>query len=448
MSTFEETNGSSTESRHLQTMLTTSSVRENTQIIPEQEPYSSPFQRLAIPERDYSEEEAPNPTQIQWALKPLYKISQIGKLQVWQIGFDLETNMLETYHGYVDGKIQKDTKKVETNQSNRTMQEQGWLEAKSKYLLKYRGGYRPPGDEMDGSLKPQLAHKYIPPTQPKGSGEYYITKFPVVIQPKIDGIRALVELDGNTVQLKSRTGISFKWLDHISQELFRFFPYLPRGVRLDGELYNHNPSFNQIISIVRRQKTKHPKNDEILYYIYDLMIPETPTEQRYEILRKAFNSWVKDNGPSKYIRVILSTVVGSNEEIEEHHRKYVGMGYEGLMIRRFGYTATNLRETKMSWYKGNRNQNLLKYKHFQDEEGLVIDVLSGEGREDGLALFKVRDPRGNELTIRPRGKFEQRKRWLQEKDECIGKQYTYRFFGLSEYDIPRFPTGKGFRDYE
>ena len=82
----------------------------------------------------------------------------------------------------------------------------------------------------------------------------------VFIQPKLDGVRCLIQCEWPTpmqpvVKAYSRTGKEWKNIDHILQSLKPFFFYNP-DVVLDGELYNHDlkNDFEKLISLVRKQK--------------------------------------------------------------------------------------------------------------------------------------------------------------------------------------------------
>ena len=77
----------------------------------------------------------------------------------------------------------------------------------------------------------------------------------VFMQPKLDGVRCLIQYDNSVVTAYSRTGKEWKNIDHILQSLELFFKYNP-DVILDGELYNHalRDDFEKIISCVRKQK--------------------------------------------------------------------------------------------------------------------------------------------------------------------------------------------------
>ena len=79
---------------------------------------------------------------------------------------------------------------------------------------------------------------------------------PVFMQPKLDGVRCLIQYDKtNGVKAYSRTGKEWKNIDHILEELHTFFCYNPTVI-LDGELYNHDfkDNFEDIISMVRKTK--------------------------------------------------------------------------------------------------------------------------------------------------------------------------------------------------
>ena len=81
----------------------------------------------------------------------------------------------------------------------------------------------------------------------------------VYMQPKLDGVRCLIQSDSysdkgiilQTVTAYSRNGKEWKNIDHILEELVPFFTKHP-DVVLDGELYNHNfkDDFESIISMV------------------------------------------------------------------------------------------------------------------------------------------------------------------------------------------------------
>ena len=101
---------------------------------------------------------------------------------------------------------------------------------------------------------------------------------PVFIQPKLDGVRCLIQYDNSTVTAYSRTGKEWKNIDHILFNLRPFFQLNP-DVVLDGELYNHKlkDDFEKIISCVRKTKPtdEHRRESERLvqFHCYDIIKP-------------------------------------------------------------------------------------------------------------------------------------------------------------------------------
>ena len=227
---------------------------------------------------------------------------------------------------------------------------------------------------------------------------------------------------------------------------------LPEGTILDGELYNHTMIFEDLTSSVRTKSTLPENNDKIECFLFDLMIFETPLEDRITLLKEAYLK-LKENYVFTHLFVIVHVTVHSHNEILELRGAYESTGYEGVMVRKLlgpnGTVGLTKKEIEETWYKsGRNNDNLLKYKQFIDEEGTIIGYKDGEGREKGLVIWTVRDDQGGVFDVRPKGSFEQRAILFQNADKDIGRRYTYRYFEKTEYGLPRFPIGIGFRDYE
>ena len=70
-----------------------------------------------------------------------------------------------------------------------------------------------------------------------------------------------------------------------------------------------------------------------------------------------------------------------------------------------------------------------------------------KGTEDGAVKFLIRDIRGNEFYVRPKGSLEIRRKWLKNINNLKGKLMTIRYQELSEHGIPRFAVAI-LRDYE
>lgn len=406
------------------------------------------------------------PKERSWKLIPLFSESVLGDTRVWQIGYDHNNNQLITVHGILittkgetGQNLQTNYHPIVENQSGRSIDQQALLEARRRYLNKYKEGYLPSGEELPPDLngaKPMLAKKYRHPSldiiQPNQlekkieSNETRIKNFPVSVMRKIDGIRALVRLYGNKITMRSKLNNLYPHLNHIKIEMNMFLKYLPPNCELDGELYSLNMNFQELTSAVKTIKTQHHRHNEIEYWIFDIIDPQRMVwEDRYTMLVNAYTKYLEDGNPSASFRILQAYTANTPEDIDKYHNQFVGEGYEGIIIRRYGCVE---KDRKLAEYRPNRTNSLIKYKFFQDEEVIIIGYESCVGTEEGAIKFIVKDVRGNEFPVRPRGNINDRKEWFKSGDKFINKQLTIRFQELSTKGVPRFPVGIAIRDYE
>ena len=195
---------------------------------------------------------------------------------------------------------------------------------------------------------------------------------PVFIQPKLDGVRCLIQAEFTNVlkDLKvkaySRTGKEWKNINHILQELVTFFDKYP-DVILDGELYNHDfkDDFESIISMVRKQKPTREDMSKsrynVQFHCYDIVDETMNYEDRAE--------FIAQNVPESYCVCHVETnQVESYDIARANHKVWLEDGYEGSIVR------TN------DSYACKRSHNLRKFKDFSDAEATIVGYLDGKGK--------------------------------------------------------------------
>jgi len=374
----------------------------------------------------------------EWYYQPMFKLNANGAKMIWRVGFD-GSNII-VYHGHKDGNIQTETIEVETNNSGRTLHEQSVLEINNRYLKKHREGYRSE-NEPPAIKGPMLAHKY----------EHGKTKlnYPVGCTVKLDGIRCLVRQDNDKTIYRSRNNKEYKHLSVYDDCMSRFFELLPPSIELDGEMYSDELTFNDMSSVFRKEKNTDNKQmiKYIKYHIFDCNV-EKPYEDRWSILVNAYKKLCENFNGVNLIVVVNTFWAKNDNELMSFHRHARSKGYEGTMIRKLYMSDKTPKGYTSSLYLSGRKNNILKLKDIEEEEGIILGVEDGKGREKGLALIKVKDPRGNEFSVRPSTTFEQRKIWFDDPNLIVGKKMTYQYQNLSEFGVPRFPVGKDIRDYE
>ncbi len=366
-------------------------------------------------------------------LATLFKRAKTGKIQVWEI--EHEGDKFRTIEGQLDGKMT--TSEWTTcagksiGRSNETTPEQQALkEATSRIQKKIKKKYFIDIDKIDDEtwFEPMLAHKY------KEHKDKVV--FPVLTQPKLDGIRCEIKKDG----MFSREGNEFTSCPHIFEEVKHLFEMWPDLI-LDGELYNHEfkANFNKISSLVKKGKAlteEQQKEAEMFiqfhcYDCFDGSKEDFPFKDRILFVMMEFDT-------SGIVIPVYTAACFDQEELDEHYADFLGMGYEGQMIR-----------VPESAYENKRSKFLLKRKEFIDEEFEILGMIEGEGNLTGMVGSLEFEKDGESFTAGLKGSHELWKYMWNNQDEFIGKQATVRYQNLTpDRQVPRFGKMIAIRDYE
>lgn len=273
--------------------------------------------------------------------------------------------------------------------------------------------------------------------------------FPVLVTPKLDGIRAL-KINGKLV---SR---SFKEIPN--KYIRETFDFLPEGI--DGELMVKNATyFNEIQSAVM---SRDGEPDDVYFAAFDYV--EKAISRPYYKRVRDLKKWRLPLSPQqrKLVKGLYPIEVRDKAALFEAEEMFLSAGFEGIMLRdpegpyKCGRSTT-------------KQQILLKLKRFHDAEAVVIGYEERmhnanllEGDEFGLAkrshkkenlvgtgvlgALHVRMPDGNEFYLGSGFDSSTRKRIWNAKKSYMGKHVKYKYQELSKDGIPRFPVFLGFRE--
>ena len=358
--------------------------------------------------------------------KLLYGKAKSGKIKQWQA--EVKGNEVIITYGYVGGKLQ--TTKVIAEPKNvgkaneTTAEEQAIKEFEALVKAQIdKELYRETIDELEYlKMSPMLAKKY---------DESKVT-FPCFIQPKLDGVRCLVTRVGeDEFKFLSRKHKEYTTLGHLIPSLKKLMDI---GETFDGEVYNHNMHFQQIVSAVKKEQ---PISKKLQYWVYDYVDPELSYQKRHEILHRKF-------GKNKLffgIVFVQTDCIGDHEEMKDSHDYYVQEGFEGAIIR-----------DPAGPYEFYRSKYLMKYKEFHDAEFRIVGSEKGTGTHDGCIIFVCEGQRENSETftfkVTPKFSLADRKKMYILRETYLGKMLTVQYQALSQDSIPIFPVGLSVRDYE
>ena len=94
---------------------------------------------------------------------------------------------------------------------------------------------------------------------------------------------------------------------------------------------------------------------------------------------------------------------------------------------------------------GHRSGDLIKVKNFEDSEFQVVGFSNGEGSYTDCVKWRCVTADGVEFDVNPKGTLAQKREWLVEAEQYVGKMLTVRYMGFTEKGIPKIAVGVAFR---
>lgn len=228
-----------------------------------------------------------------------------------------------------------------------------------------------------------------------------------LVSEKLDGVRAI----WTGTELTSRNGNKFSTPNW-------FTTNLPKSLSLDGELYLGRGEFQKTVSIVRKLYSIEEEWKNISYYIFDV-IEDLPYEERMKKI------------PSG-LKVLSWKVIKNNQHFNSYFNDLLTKGAEGVMLR-----------NPKTPYEFKRTKNLLKYKPIYLNEAEVIAYQEGEGKYTSL-IGALICKWGNKVITIGSGLTDQQR----ANPPMVGSIISFKYYGLTNSDMPRHPVFLTERDYE
>jgi len=290
-------------------------------------------------------------------------------------------------------------------------------------------------------------------------------QFPVAGLPKIDGVRGLNMHGGLTGRSLKLFGNRYT-TNFFSQDFFKGF---------DGELAAERETHPDLCRITTSATSTIKGEPFILWWLFDYITSDTKdlgylTRHRVLEQRVAFLQSQPDCQPwAGHLRVVPTTILRSQEELNAFDERCLESGYEGTILRAIDGKHKQGRSTV-------REGGLLRIKRFIESEAIVEGIVEGESNQNeaqvnelglqfrsshqenmvpnGLvgsllcrAIATVKDGQrvvincGDPITVSP-GNMDHcfRKYYFENKHELVGKIIKFKFFPKGIKDKPRFPT--------
>lgn len=390
-----------------------------------------------------------------------------GKLRVVEMSADWDESqkafgIYRTTYQYGGKRTEQPTIYISIGKASRTLREQLELEYKSnmkKYLDK---GYKQLTKDIEEYTEDELNEivgevitdssgfaKHMLAKQADKVKDSSIEKVKMwAVSRKIDGVRCSFYWKDGEVKSASRGGGDYDPSTYQLREhpvLRSFLSTHPDWV-LDGELYKHGKSLQQISGAARMEKTALGCS-WIEYFVYDIMVPNATFADRYAMLNELaeylnqehFNperEWSKDELRMQVVPHVFISGDNKKDQIMDLHNQYVAEGWEGCVAR----------DVSKAYKYGGRGQEMVKFKMYQDAEFEITGISEGLRPEDMCFTLKTED--NIEFKAKPMGSRELKEQYREDLDKLIGKMATVKYFYLSDEGTPLQPVLKAIRDYE
>jgi DNA ligase-1 len=364
--------------------------------------------------------------------------------QLWFVTVDEYEGSWTSHSGLVDGKMTRKTtisKPKNIGKANETTPaQQACLEAKAAWTFQVeRELYK---ENLNDGAPPLYTQPMLALDAAKNPHRVHWGKRRYVTQPKLNGVRFTGEkVAEGVVHLTSRKGVRYN-VPHIQAALNHHM--IVGGTPVDGELYlGEEYELGDVTGALKPGTENHLKLEA---HLFDMVHPDYTFEWRYTHLVSMFgDNRITANEP---LKLVPAELCATADIMELRHDVFVGIGYEGIMIR----------DLDGLYDYGEKNEFLYKFKKFQDEEFWILGIVPDKDGTGGLCVMQT-DNRGigghfegtitePTFTCRCKGTNEYRAHQLAHPEEYIGKLLTVRFSNKLKSGVPEFNRGIAIRDYE
>lgn len=219
---------------------------------------------------------------------------------------------------------------------------------------------------------------------------------PYLVQPKFDGERCrAVRVGGAYLLLSSEENVIVS-VPHINEAADK----LLTSHELDGELYTHGMTFEEIHSIVSRTKNLHPDYLAMNFHVFDIVVGG-PQHARSRIIPEL------DLKPP--LRSVPTLPCWTLDDIMTAYDRLLGAGFEGIVVRHIDNEYVRRRSPLMMKLKP-KKEDIYKVVDYKEEmsidghpkgrlgalvcvgaDGTIFSVGSGLSDDDRVQLWERRD---------------------------------------------------------
>lgn len=255
----------------------------------------------------------------------------------------------------------------------------------------------------------------------------------MLVQPKLDGVRAWVDwVDGEPLLISSQ-GHTITSVPHINLALKKLRDITGVEHNYDGEIYSHGLAFEEIISRAKRTTELHCDYATLQFHIFDYK-SSAPQGERTFYLDKVELDWDEADDPELHFALnFVPTMLATRRQIEKYLDGFVRDGYEGIIVRNplapyvetRPFTILKWKPSKKDWYK------ITAVEEAFSENGSPL------GR---VGAFVCTDSYGNTFRCGPGlgATHSVASELWSKREELIGQYAEVYYQNLTTKGVPRF----------
>jgi len=245
---------------------------------------------------------------------------------------------------------------------------------------------------------------------------------PYIVQPKYDGVRCrAIPLSGphgeGCMLLSSEENVV-----HSVPPLNEIIGKLNLRAELDGELYCHGMSFEQILSITSRSVNIHPEYSRIQFHCFDI-VNDQPQMKRSLIIENL-------RGINPHIIVSPFWLCSDLDDVKRTYDKVISLGYEGIIVR-----------NSMGPYEIKRSLWVMKFKPKKFDTYKIVgwnEEVSISGTPKGrIGSLILASQTGDTFSVSAGLDDEKKAKLWNERDLLSGKEAIVHYQHLTDKKIPK-----------
>lgn len=213
----------------------------------------------------------------------------------------------------------------------------------------------------------QLAEKYE---------EKRVRSWPVMVDPKLDGVRVIARVTPEEVFFASRNGNEFPALNGHADEVRVFYDHLrlvfpsesPMVMHFDGEAITDLGEFNASAGVLRRHYEEAHNATLMLFDI--LAYPHWVQRARRDVLISIAEFHSDKLGA---VKVLPYEIVLDELGVIDAYTRFIKLGYEGAMVKDLD-----------AFYQFKRTKAWMKVKPKETFECRIVGKFEGQGKYVGM----------------------------------------------------------------